>query len=135
MLRQELPEFIWEGVRELQLGKIGVAGGGLAESNMFLVDGLLVLGVNTDKPTSVVLYGATEAKEEAVLSIDYQLNNHVLTIRANHKTVVMKGIEGEEITILYDRGVMEISAECDTRVLYCDFPMLREVNVRRAEVL
>lgn len=135
VLRQELPEFVREGIRELQLGKIGVTGGGLAESNMFLVDGLLALGIKTDKPTSVVLYGATKAKEEAVLSIDYQLNNHVLTIRANHKTVVMKGIEGEKITILYDRGVMEISAECDTRVLYCDFPMLREVNVRRAEVL
>lgn len=63
--------------------------------------------------------------EEVGLEMDYEPVERTLVLGSPQRTIVMKGIDVEDLDIIYDRGVMEISTEDSTRVLYCDFPELR----------
>lgn len=66
--------------------------------------------------------------EETELEILYEPTKGVLTLRNKQRTVVMENVNPEDLDIIYDRGIMEISTADFTRVLYCDFPELREVG-------
>ncbi len=69
-----------------------------------------------------------ELVEETGLEIEYASEERVLTIRSSEREIIIKRVDAEDLDIIYDRGIMEISTGDFTRVTYCDFPELRDVE-------
>lgn len=69
-----------------------------------------------------------ELVEETGLEIEYDPQEQRLVIRSVQREVIVKNVDAEDLDIIYDRGVMEISTGDFTRITYCDFPELRDVE-------
>lgn len=67
-----------------------------------------------------------ELIEESGLEIEYEPLERTLTIYSLQRTIVIKNVDERDLDIIYDSGIVEISMEDYTRVLYCDFPEFRE---------
>ena len=70
----------------------------------------------------------SELVEETGLEIEFDAREQELIVRSAKREMIIKGVDAQDLDIIYDRGVMEISTADFTRITYCDFPELRNVE-------
>lgn len=70
----------------------------------------------------------SELVEETGLEIEFDAREQEFIVRSAKREIMIKGVDVQDLDIIYDRGVMEISTADFTRITYCDFPELRDVE-------
>lgn len=110
-LGMELPKGIEEKFQPR--GELRAAG-----EEVPLSDGTVKLNIQAENDFSLILTGRSS---KTILSVDYQAGRGFLLYGIEKSRQIMDLRSAENLEILYDRGILELSAEQNLTVLVADF--------------